>query len=40
MFIVVRKEQGALSLIKDMSNEYKVEVLDKEKGFYIIELSK
>ena len=40
LIIVVRKEQGALSLIKDMSNEYKVEVLDKEKGFYIIELSK
>lgn len=40
LIIVVRKEQGALSLMKDMSSEYKVEVLDKEKGFYIIELSK
>jgi 16S rRNA (guanine1207-N2)-methyltransferase len=38
LVIVVRKEQGALSLIKDMSKEYKVEVLDKEKGFLIIEL--
>ena len=40
LIIVVRKEQGALSLIKDMSNDYKVGVLDKEKGFFIIELSK
>ena len=39
LIIVVRKEQGALSLIKDMSEYYKVEVLDKEKGFMIIELS-
>ncbi len=39
LIIVVRKEQGALSLIKDMSNDYKVEVLDKDKGFFIISLS-
>ena len=38
LIIVVRKEQGALSLIKDMSNDYKVEVLDKDKGFFIISL--
>ncbi len=39
LIIVVRKEQGALSLIKDMKDYYKVEVLDKDKGFMIIELS-
>ena len=39
LIIVVRKEQGALSLIKDMSNDYKIDILDKEKGFYIISLS-
>lgn len=39
LIIVIRKEQGALSLIKDMSNDYKIEVLDKSKGFMIIELS-
>ena len=39
LIIVVRKEQGALSLIKDMSNNYKIDILDKEKGFYIILLS-
>ena len=36
LIIVVRKEQGALSLIKDMSVYYDVKVLDKEKGFLII----
>ena len=38
LIIVVRKEQGAMSLMKDMSKDYKVEVLDKEKGFFIISL--
>lgn len=39
LIIVIRKEQGALSLMKDMSNDYKIEVLDKTKGFMIIALS-
>ena len=39
LIIVIRKEQGALSLIKDMSDNYKIEVLDKSKGFMIISLS-
>ena len=38
MVIVVRKEQGALSLIKDMSVYYSVKTIDKEKGFLIISL--
>jgi 16S rRNA (guanine1207-N2)-methyltransferase len=38
LIIVVRKEQGALSLIKDMGSYYKVDVLDKDKGFLIISL--
>ena len=38
LIIVVRKEQGALSLIKDMKSDYNVEVIDKEKGFYIVRL--
>ena len=38
LIIVVRKEQGALSLIKDMKNNYNIKILDKEKGFYIISL--
>ena len=40
LVIVVRKEQGALSLIKDMSNDYQVRIIDKEKGFFIISLKK
>lgn len=40
MFIVVRKEQGALSLIKDMSVYYSVKTIDKAKGFLIISLKK
>ena len=36
LIIVVRKEQGALSLIKDMQEYFKTEVLDKDKGFLII----
>ncbi len=39
LIIVIRKEQGALSLIKDMSKDYDINVLDKEKGFFIILLS-
>ena len=38
LLIVVRKEQGALSLIKDMSVYFNVKVLDKQKGFLIISL--
>lgn len=38
LLIVVRKEQGALSLIKDMSVYYDVKVIDKDKGFLIISL--
>ncbi len=38
LIIVVRKEQGALSLIKDMGVHYSVKVIDKDKGFLIISL--
>ena len=36
LIIVVRKEQGANSLIRDMSVYYSVKVIDKDKGFFII----
>jgi len=36
LFIVVRKEQGAKSMIIDLEEIYKVEVLNKVKGFFII----
>jgi len=38
LIIVVRKEQGANSLIRDMSVYYSVNVIDKDKGFFIISL--
>ena len=36
LFLVIRKEQGAKSLIVDLKKIYNVEVLEKSKGFYII----
>ena len=36
LFIVIRKEQGAKSLIVDLKKLYNVEVLDKKKGFFIL----
>ena len=36
LWIVVNKAQGAKSLVKDLSSEYKVEIKNKNKGFYII----
>jgi len=40
LFLVIRKEQGAKSLLIDLKNVYSnVNVLEKRKGFYIIECS-
>ena len=36
LFIVIRKEHGAKSMIKDLSKYYKTEVVNKSKGFFII----
>ena len=37
LWIVVRKQQGAESMVRDMKNVYKtVEVIIKKKGFFII----
>ena len=36
LFLVIRKEQGAKSLISDLSKEYNVEVLEKKKGFFVL----
>ncbi len=40
LFIVIRKEQGAKSLIVDLKEVYNVEVIQKKKGFYIIKCLK
>lgn len=39
LFLVIRKEQGAKSLIIDLEKYYNVEVLNKKKGFFIIKCS-
>jgi len=36
LFLVIRKEQGAKSLISDIEKIYNVEVLERKKGFFII----
>lgn len=36
LWIVVNKNQGAKSLIHDLEKEYNVEVIRKNKGFYVI----
>ena len=36
LFLVIRKEQGAKSLIIDLKKQYTVEVLAKRKGFFIL----
>lgn len=37
LFLVIRKEQGAKSLIVDLEKVYTVKVLEKKKGFFIIQ---
>lgn len=40
LWIVVKKQQGAESMLRDMKNAYKtVEVIAKKKGFFIIKAS-
>lgn len=36
LFLVVRKEQGAKSLISDLNKVYNVEVLERKKGFFVL----
>ncbi len=36
MWLVVNKQQGAKSLVKDLAEKYTVIVVDKNKGFYVI----
>ena len=36
LFLVIRKEQGAKSLIIDLKKYYDVNVLNRKKGFYIL----
>ena len=36
LWLVINKDQGAKSVLKDLTLEYKTEVVVKNKGFYII----
>ena len=36
LWLVIHKDQGAKTLAKDLGKEYKVEIKNKNKGFYII----
>lgn len=36
LIIVVNKNQGAKTLVKDLSQAYQVSVINKNKGFYVI----
>lgn len=36
LWLVISKDQGAKSLVKDLEKEYEVEIKNKNKGFYII----
>lgn len=40
LYLVIHKDQGAKSLIKDLENEYKVNILEKDKGFFVIKCKK
>lgn len=36
LYLVINKDQGAKSLMKDLEKDYKVRLIDKNKGFFII----
>ena len=40
LYYVIRKDQGAKSITKTLSESYKIEQLDKNKGFYIYSAKK
>lgn len=37
LYLVIRKEQGAKSVVEELKKHYKLSILDKKKGFFIIE---
>ena len=40
LYLVIHKDQGAKSVVKDLEKEYIVDVLEKSKGFFIIKCKK
>ncbi len=40
LWLVINKDQGAKSLVKDLGQIYKTEVINKNKGFFVIKCEK
>ena len=40
LWLVVNKDQGAKSLVKDLSETYETQIINKNKGFYVIKAKK
>ena len=40
IWFVMRKDHGVKSMMKELEKDYKIEVVDKDKGFYIVKLKK
>lgn len=40
LWFVIRKDQGAKSIIKEIENIYEINIVKKDKGFYIINAKK
>lgn len=40
LYFVMRKDHGVKSMIKELENKYTVNILNKDKGFYVVALLK
>ena len=40
LYFVIRKQQGAKSMMSDLEKEYNLEIIEKKKGYFIIKCSK
>lgn len=40
LYFVMRKDHGVKSIIKELENIYEVNIVNKEKGFYVVSLTK
>ena len=36
LWFVINKNQGAKSMLTDLNNKYRAEVIEKNKGFFVI----
>ena len=40
LYFVMRKDHGVKSMIKELENKYNVTIINKDKGFYLVSLTK